>query len=213
MEATVPSDAPAHRAVLPPAARCGPLRVRRRRALRPAVPADAVPRHLPADVRPASSFPWELPLEYRYEGNIFSGEKRMELHRRAGHGAPHHAGHRDCADSAGAAANGEPRSEPGSREVHVSVTNHAKGAATGEARLDLPAGWTASPATIPVTFSREDEAITVRFRMRPQTQPGLENSGSPRRCAPGDRLRPRLPGHRVSAHAAAATSSRPHTRT
>ena len=32
------------------------------------------------------------------------------------------------------------------REVRVTVTNHAKGATTGEVRMDAPSGWTTHAA-------------------------------------------------------------------
>ncbi len=118
------------------------------------------------------SFPWELPIEYRYEGNIFSGEKRMELTvvpAMALRLTPEIA----IVPTGVAPQRTQATREAPGREVRVSVINHAKGAATGEVRLELPAGWTATPATAPVAFSREDEAITVRFRMMPQVkQPG-----------------------------------------
>jgi hypothetical protein len=63
---------------------------------------------------------------------------------------------------------------PGSgREVRVEVINHTKGAASGEVRLDAPAGWAATPASIPVSLAREDESVTVRFSLTPNArQPG-----------------------------------------
>jgi hypothetical protein len=51
------------------------------------------------------------------------------------------------------------------KDVRVTVTNHAKGAQTAEVALDLPQGWRATPATRSVSFSREDEATTVRFAL------------------------------------------------
>jgi hypothetical protein len=53
---------------------------------------------------------------------------------------------------------------PGSeREVRVTVTNHSVGAATATVQLEVPQGWKAAPASAPVAFTREDEAMTVRF--------------------------------------------------
>ena len=34
-------------------------------------------------------------------------------------------------------------------------------------RLKTPEGWTASPASVPVAFTREDEAVTTRFTLTP----------------------------------------------
>ena len=50
-----------------------------------------------------------------------------------------------------------------SREVRVTVTNAAPGAASGEVTLELPAGWQAQPERVSVQFSREDESRTARF--------------------------------------------------
>jgi hypothetical protein len=54
------------------------------------------------------------------------------------------------------------------REIRVTVVNDSKGTADIPAsiKLDLPSGWTATPAEQPVTFSREDESQTVRFQVR-----------------------------------------------
>jgi hypothetical protein len=47
------------------------------------------------------------------------------------------------------------------------VANHAKGATNGQVRMDAPSGWTITPPVQPVNFTREDEAQTVRFVLRP----------------------------------------------
>ena len=120
----------------------------------------------------------EVPVQYRYEGAGLVGEKRMELNvvpafavsvsprivvvplRRPDGGA-----------NAG-------------RELRVTVVNGAKGAASARVRLRTPAGWTASPASVPVAFTREDEAVTTRFTLTPpaklaagQVRVGAEVSG------------------------------------
>lgn len=92
------------------------------------------------------------PIQFRSEGNIFSGEKREEIHvvpKFAVSVTP------DFVIAA-----------PG-REVRVTVTNHAKGSATADVELKLPQGWRATPPSAPVTFSREDEAMAVRFTLQP----------------------------------------------
>ena len=58
------------------------------------------------------------------------------------------------------------------REVRVTVANHGKGAAQGQVRMDVPSGWTATPAQA-VNFTREDEAQTVRFTLRPAAKTAL----------------------------------------
>ena len=101
----------------------------------------------------------ERPIEYRYGADIFAGEKRTEINvvpRLAVEVSP------DIAII--------PRDTGGSRVVRVTVTNAWPGAFEGDVRLDLPVGWTATPPTTLVRFSREDEARTVRFTVTPPTQ-------------------------------------------
>jgi LmbE family N-acetylglucosaminyl deacetylase len=97
-----------------------------------------------------------VPFQFRSEGNIFSGEKRSEIH---------------VVPAFALTTTPEivvvPTSSPQTRDVRVMVTNHTKGAATADVALELPQGWRAVPATQPVKFSREDEAMTVRFTLQP----------------------------------------------
>lgn len=141
-----------------------------------------------------------LPVQQRYEGNIFSGEKRTELlvvpalsvrvtpevaiipaasirstpptaaRPAAGRGAARGAAPRPIAASP-RTANGPP---PADREIRVTVVNDTPAAADSTVTLDLPKGWTATPAQQPVKFSRADESQTVRFRVTPapNTAPG-----------------------------------------
>ena len=101
----------------------------------------------------------ERPIEYRYGDDIFAGEKRTEISvvpRLAVEVSP------DIAII--------PRGSGGSRVVRVTVANGWPGPFEGDVRLDLPAGWTATPPTHLVRFSREDEARTVRFTVTPPPQ-------------------------------------------
>jgi LmbE family N-acetylglucosaminyl deacetylase len=109
--------------------------------------------------------PVALPIERRYEGNIFSGEKRMELH------VVPVMSVRVAPEIAIVPAADE---EPPAREVRVTVTSNAPGTAEANVRLDVPQGWTVEPASEPARFSRADEAVTVRFILRPgrQSRPG-----------------------------------------
>ena len=147
-----------------------------------------------------------LPVQYRYEGNIFSGEKRSELLvvpalsvrvspdvaifpvdslRPAPAPAPAGRGRgaapRAAAPPAGArGARGAaapappppspPAQSPGqgvAREIRVTVVNDMPGPADSVVKLELPQGWTATPAEEPIKFSRQDEAQTVRFAVKP----------------------------------------------
>jgi hypothetical protein len=56
------------------------------------------------------------------------------------------------------------------RELRVTVVNGGKGAASATVRLKTPAGWTVSPQSAALTFSREDEAVTSRFSVTPPAQ-------------------------------------------
>jgi LmbE family N-acetylglucosaminyl deacetylase len=105
-----------------------------------------------------------LPIVSRSEGNIFSGEKRAELHvvpKFAVTATPEIV-------IVPAAA-----SAPPTRDVRVTVVNHSQGAATADAVLQVPTGWRVTPARQSVTFSREDEAATVRFTLTPPAPAAL----------------------------------------
>ncbi|MFN7981191.1 MAG: PIG-L family deacetylase [Vicinamibacterales bacterium] len=113
------------------------------------------------------------PVLYRYEGNIFSGEKRSELlvvPAASVHVSPEIAiipsASIPAAARTTATAARAPRQAAG-REVRVTVTNDVKGASESTVRLELPNGWTATPAQDVVKFAREDETQTVRFTVRP----------------------------------------------
>ena len=100
----------------------------------------------------------------RSEGNLYSGEKRAELHvvpKFAVNATP---------EIVIVPATGGARA---ARDVRVTVVNHSKGAATAEVVLDAPQGWRVAPATQKVAFSREDEATTVRFTLSPPAPAAL----------------------------------------
>jgi LmbE family N-acetylglucosaminyl deacetylase len=105
-----------------------------------------------------TTFTRTLPVQSRSEGNIFSGEKRSELHV-----VPKFA----LSASPDIAIVPLARTASATREIRVTVTNHSSGAARADVALDLPRGWRATPASAPVVFTREDEAMTVRFALAP----------------------------------------------
>jgi LmbE family N-acetylglucosaminyl deacetylase len=110
----------------------------------------------------------ELPVKYRYDGDIFSGEKRSDLLvvpafsvRVSPEIAIIPAASVHAASTAGGA---QGRAQ---REVRVTVVNDANGPAESIATLELPKGWTATPAQQRIALARADEAQTVRFSLRP----------------------------------------------
>ena len=96
----------------------------------------------------------EQPVRYRYVDDVFSGEKRMDLQV-----APRFTVSMTPDIAIIPAGAGT------SRELRVTVTNSGPEAAEGVVTLDLPAGWSAAPETVPVRLSREDESRTVRFNV------------------------------------------------
>jgi hypothetical protein len=112
-----------------------------------------------------------IPVQFRSEGNIFSGEKRAELHV-----APRFSASVTPAIAIVPTGMTPTTARGTEKEIRVTVTNHSPAAAKAAVQLDLPAGWTASPASAPVSFTREDESTTVRFRLLvppgPMVKPG-----------------------------------------
>jgi LmbE family N-acetylglucosaminyl deacetylase len=105
-----------------------------------------------------------LPVQYRYEGNVFSGEKRMDLQvipAMSVRVTP------DIAIVPKRSEGVESRPLLDEREVRVSVTNGMRGAIGAVVALQIPAGWRATPPDAEVSFAREDETQTIRFRVRP----------------------------------------------
>ncbi len=107
-------------------------------------------------------YPIEIPVEHRYEGSIFSGEKRTELL------VVPAVSVRITPDIAivpvGAAA--QAGADAG-REVRVTITGNAPGAADADVTLDLPGLWRATPESARVHLARADEAATSRFMVYP----------------------------------------------
>jgi LmbE family N-acetylglucosaminyl deacetylase len=132
-----------------------------------------------------------LPVQYRYEGNIFSGEKRTELLvvpalsvRVSPEIAiiPVATVRAPSAPAKAATPRARVPAPPpppppvatASREIRVTVVNDTPGATVSVVKLDLPQGWTASPTDQTLTFARQDESLTVRFQIKPapNTTPG-----------------------------------------
>ena len=114
-----------------------------------------------------------VPVQARSEGDLFSGEKRAELHVVPAFAVT------ASPETLIVPTRTTPATARGSRkEVRVTVLNHAKGAARGDVALDLPQGWKATPANQPVSFTREDEAITVRFLIDVPPSPMLMSAAA-----------------------------------
>ncbi len=126
-----------------------------------------------------------LPVQYRYSGDIFSGEKRTDLLvvpalsvrvtpdiaiipssslralSPAGRGGRRGAPPVAAASSSAAAAAGE------SREIRVTVVNGSPGESDSVVSMELPQGWTSTPAEQPLKLARADESQTLRFIVKP----------------------------------------------
>ena len=133
-----------------------------------------------------------VPVRHRYQGNIFSGEKRTELlvvpplsvrvspqiaivpstsirstPARATQPA-RAAGRGRGATPARPPASTPPAQPPSAtREIQVTVVNDTPGAADATVKLDTPAGWTIAPPQQTIAFTRADESRTVRFQVSP----------------------------------------------
>jgi hypothetical protein len=109
----------------------------------------------------------ERVVEYRYS-NIFAGEKRSQLNV-----SPAFNVRVDPAlgvlplSSTAVASTAAPQDRGMRRTVSVTVSNNQKGPASATVTLMVPAGWTATPASAPLNFLREDEEITTAFSVDP----------------------------------------------
>ena len=100
----------------------------------------------------------EIPIQFRYVKDTFFGDKRMELNVVPAFSVSLSPSLMVIpAPLAGTA--------PVTREVHVSVTNGTKGTAHVDVTLELPQGWTATPANVPIDFVHEDESLSARFQV------------------------------------------------
>jgi LmbE family N-acetylglucosaminyl deacetylase len=97
----------------------------------------------------------EVPVEFRYVRDIYNGDKRMELSVVPAFSVKMTPPLAVIPESAKSVQ----------REIHVAVTNGTKGAAQASVALDLPAGWTATPANATLAFAHEDESLSARFEI------------------------------------------------
>jgi LmbE family N-acetylglucosaminyl deacetylase len=98
-------------------------------------------------------FTKDIPFAYHYVKDIYFGDKKMEINvipAFAAKVAP-------SIDVVGAS------SAASTRNVYVAVTNGTKAEANASVTLEVPAGWTVTPATVPLAFTREDESLSAKF--------------------------------------------------
>lgn len=117
----------------------------------------------------------DLPIEYRYQGNIFSGEKRSQLlvvPALSVRVAPSIAIVPVGSSAEATDGNGGGRAGSLSRAIRVDVVNGTKREARAEVRLEAPEGWQVEPASLPIQLAREDEAVSGRFTVTPP--PGVK---------------------------------------
>jgi hypothetical protein len=122
------------------------------------VPFAPTPFHVTFRVKAGSTeVTKDVAVQYRYVKDIYNGDKRMELNVVPAFSVkvtpPLNV---IPAPAAGSAV------RP-TREVHVSVTNGSKEPTEATVRLTLPAGWTATPASVDLAFEHEDESLSARF--------------------------------------------------
>ena len=99
----------------------------------------------------------DLPIQFRYVKDIYVGDKRMEVNVVPAFSVR-------VTPSLGVIPANASAAKPAQREIHVTVTNGTKGAAQAVVTLELPAGWKATPASVPVNFAHEDESLSARFQ-------------------------------------------------
>ena len=100
----------------------------------------------------------DLPVQFRYVKDVYHGDKRMEINVVPAFSVRITPPLAVIPVWPGA-------SKAVQREVRVAVTNGTKAAARVTVALDLPAGWKANPASVPVSFEHEDEALSARFQV------------------------------------------------
>lgn len=102
----------------------------------------------------------DVPVEYRYVKDIYFGDKKMELNVVPAFSV-------SVTPSLAIMPTLTRVVRSVEREVFVSVVNGTKGAAEASVALSVPAGWTVTPASAPIAFEKEDEALSARFVVKP----------------------------------------------
>jgi LmbE family N-acetylglucosaminyl deacetylase len=102
----------------------------------------------------------EIPIQFRYTKDLYHGDKRMELNVVPAFSVKVSPGLAVIPAETSAA-----EARPVDREIFVTVINGTKGAANISVSLQAPSGWRATPASAPIEFTHEDEALSARFRV------------------------------------------------
>jgi LmbE family N-acetylglucosaminyl deacetylase len=102
----------------------------------------------------------DVPFQFRYVKDIYTGDKRMELNV-----VPAFSVKVTPPLVVIPAPSTGPGAKPVEREVYVTVTNGAKGTAQSSVAVELPDGWKSTPASVPLKFAHEDESLSARFRV------------------------------------------------
>ncbi len=102
----------------------------------------------------------DRPVEFRYVRDIYNGDKRMELNVEPAFSVRITPPLAVIPIAAKAVT----------REVHVSVTNAQKSGAQATVTLQVPPGWKAAPASVPLSFAHEDESLSARFEITAPAQ-------------------------------------------
>jgi LmbE family N-acetylglucosaminyl deacetylase len=97
----------------------------------------------------------DVPVQFRYVKDIYTGEKRMEVNVVPAFSVKATPPLVVIPEAV----------KPVEREVYVTVTNSGKGGAQSSVALELPEGWKAMPAEVPLKFAHEDEALSARFQV------------------------------------------------
>jgi LmbE family N-acetylglucosaminyl deacetylase len=108
-----------------------------------------------------------VPVQYRYEGNIFSGEKRMELHVVPAVSVRSSPDILIVPRTSGLQRTSNAAQSASTREIRVTVSNNAPEPADADVAPAAPEGWTVTPPSAHVRFERGDEAHTLRFTLAP----------------------------------------------
>jgi hypothetical protein len=94
-------------------------------------------------------------VQFRYVKDVYTGDKRMEVNVVPAFSVKVTPPLVVIPEAA----------KPVEREVYVTVTNSGKGGAQSRVAIELPEGWKATPAEVPLKFTHEDEALSARFQV------------------------------------------------